>query len=444
MSNNGKPIRTAYIGQPSYGSVVPESATAYWLASIRDPQIGGVAYELRIDRNGPRGSLLAQGHNAIWCWALNAEKDGQQVDYVGMLHSDVCPQPGWLDVLIEELESHDLDIIGAAIPLKDQHGLTTLALEREDGDTWSPLCRLTLEEVFRLPPTFTADDIGHPLLLNTGCWICRFDPSWARQVYFTINDRIVFDRSLDRYVAQVEPEDWFFSRLLNEIGLRVGATRKVKLIHEGPYAFSNVQPWGDQRYDEAFIDASVIPEPDGWIFPHDVDGWLLPEEGEALAEYCRGKRVLEIGSYLGRSTICIAQAADYVMSIDPHDGRGTPIPRETMEGFTRNLERYGVLEKVNALKTHPSEYDGLFDVAFIDGAHDYESVKEDIEICLANLKADGLLLFHDYRTDSGECDGRWDPGVTQAVNEYISSGATLVARHSTVAVVKPPALVLET
>jgi protein-L-isoaspartate O-methyltransferase len=71
-----------------------------------------------------------------------------------------------------------------------------------------------------------------------------------------------------------------------------------------------------------------------------------PAEGKALAEMARGKRVLEVGSYCGLSTVCMARTAKHVVSVDPHDGRGTAESRGTPGGVPGNLERYGVTDKV--------------------------------------------------------------------------------------------------
>src|SRR4051812_45637582 len=55
-------------------------------------------------------------------------------------------------------------------------------------------------------------------------------------------------------------------------------------------------------------------------FPRDVDGWLTPEQGRILAELATDKVCLEIGSYQGKSTICMAQTAKHVHSVDWHQG----------------------------------------------------------------------------------------------------------------------------
>jgi hypothetical protein len=240
-----------FLGMPGYGTLTAGAARAFWRAS-RLP-------DGRIDYQYNEGSLLAANFNALWVAALNAVHRGRQIDYFAMQHADVEPEDWWLDALVEELEARDLDMLGVVVPLKDRHGLTSIALDRPDGDTWRPLCRLTMTEVYRLPETFTSEDVGHPILLNTGLWVCRFREEWARKVRFTINDRIAFDRASDSYVSQVEPEDWYFSRLCHELGLRIGATRKVRLAHRGDASYCNTCAWGDP-FDSQYVDSSVLPE----------------------------------------------------------------------------------------------------------------------------------------------------------------------------------------
>src|SRR5262249_20892147 len=156
------------------------------------------------------------------------------------------------------------------------------------------------------------------------------------------------------------PEDWNFSRQLHEIGapgsatdgvrpLRIGATKCLRAEHRGPMNFPSDGLWGDPPYDSGWTDKSLLP-PQGvdlgdFVLP-EIDGWLRPAEGKALADLAAGKRVLEIGSYLGLSTVCLARTADVVYSFDVHDGRGTPVPQPTLERFRANLAAHGVDHKV--------------------------------------------------------------------------------------------------
>ncbi len=168
-------------------------------------------------------------------------------------------------------------------------------------------------------------------------------------------------------------------------------------------------------------------------FPHDVKGWLDVAEGARLAELARGKRVLEIGSYCGRSTVCMARVAEHLTAVDFFDVPDAPMYLDSLEEFDKSLARHGVTDKVT--KHRPEEeITGEFDFAFIDGAHNYESVSGDIEKVLAVLAPGGLVAFHDYR-------GGIDPGVDKAVDELLANGGELLSLTKTLAVVRPPAAI---
>lgn len=180
-----------------------------------------------------------------------------------------------------------------------------------------------------------------------------------------------------------------------------------------------------------------------WTFPEHVHGWLTLAEGQKLAELASGKRVLEIGSYEGKSTICMAQTAGMVICIDPFDGRATSLPQDTLFAFRTNLRLFGVEDRVHPLVGTSREMmrqvpPVLFDLALIDGDHAAAEVRHDIEQALARLAPDGLIACHDYRRFPGEVDGRWDMGVTQTVNEFLRDGRLVaVDRVDSLIILRP-------
>lgn len=419
------------LGMPGYGELTAGASRGFWRACDKPN---------RIDFRYNEGSLLAANFNNLWCAALNLAHEGRAPKYFAMQHADVEPEDFWLDKLIDEMEASDFDVLGVPVPIKDPHGLTSTALARPDGDTWRVHCRLTMQELQRLPETFTTEDLGFPLLLNTGLWVCKFDLAWAKKVHFTINDRIVFDVPKNRYVPQTEPEDWFFSRLCHELGLKIGCTRKIAVAHVGKMRWLNTAVYGD-AFDEAYVDESVLGEDkNGNWFPSEAVGWLNEGEGEELRRLAADKMVLEIGAYCGRSTICLAKDAKQVCTVDTFDGRGTPADGNTLTIFRKNIQRHGVQDRVRELVGESSvvlpNLPAIFDLAFIDGSHDYDSVCRDIGLAANCLKSGGVLAFHDYESN--------EPGVTAAVDELIAGGGVLIGRVESLAVVRPPALVLET
>lgn len=415
--------KTVFLAMPAYGQMTAGAAKGFFRASSGVLNVVGLQND---------SSLLAMNANIGWCAALNRYHQGERLDYFAMIHSDVEPQDHWLDALVDELEAANLDVLGAVIPIKDQRGVTSTALARDDGDSWRVHSRLTMKEVYRLPATFTSDDVGRPLLINTGLWVCKWNQEWARQVHFTINDRICFDPKKGIYFAQNEPEDWFFSRLLHELGLRVGATRKIELGHRGTMSFGNHAPWGQNDHDAEYLTKSVLDRDDGEWFPHDAAGWLTPHEGKELARLADGKAVLEIGSYCGRSTICLAQRANSVGCVDTFDGRGTALPGDTFATFEGNVKKAGLGHKVTVYRGTSAEMlpklPPVFDLVFIDGSHDRNSVAEDTDLAIKVLRPGGLLVYHDYGNPS-------DPGVKEAVDGLV--GAELLFRCGSMAIVRP-------
>lgn len=145
------------------------------------------------------------------------------------------------------------------------------------------------------------------------------------------------------------------------------------------------------------------------LFPDDVQGWLAPIEGNMLAKYARGLEVLELGSFHGRSTICMAQVAAEVHSVDTHAGDIHIGPQDTLTTFLANLVRYGVRDKV---VVHVAATQSLlhrftersFDFCFVDGTHDFASVQHDARHARRLVRPGGIVAFHDW--DRGEvCRG---------------------------------------
>lgn len=195
-----------------------------------------------------RSSLLCQTMNALWCAALNRRGDG--ITHFAMLHADIEPDGFWIDTMIGEMDRTGADVLSAVSPLKNNQGLTSTAIQSDDN-RWRHR-RLTMAELLVLPETFEASDVpwsaGRPLLVNTGCIVCRFDQPWVERVCFHIEDDIARN-SEGAFEPRVFSEDWNFSRWANNEGLKVMATTKVRLTHIGDAPFPNYGKWGQETDD---------------------------------------------------------------------------------------------------------------------------------------------------------------------------------------------------
>jgi predicted O-methyltransferase YrrM len=153
----------------------------------------------------------------------------------------------------------------------------------------------------------------------------------------------------------------------------------------------------------------------------EVDGWMSPDQGRRLAAAARrcppAGRIVEIGSFRGRSTIVLAAASDpsvEVVAIDPHAGNDRG-PQE-IEGFEEaaatdhevflaNLAAAGVADRVRHVRAfsdaaHP-QVDDPVDVLYVDGAHRYGPALADITAWGRRVGDGGTLLIHDAFSSIG-------------------------------------------
>lgn len=165
-----------------------------------------------------------------------------------------------------------------------------------------------------------------------------------------------------------------------------------------------------------------------------IEGWMWPQELAWLSRTASQQQsVVEIGSWKGKSTYAICSGTTgNVYAVDRwnwretgHDEQGKhyemtdpaeDTPPDVYRDFVANVvDKFpNVLavckDSVEAAKTLPDA-----DMVFIDGGHDYEQVKADIQAWLPKTKR--LICGHDYSLD--------DPahaGVVRAVNELLGAG----------------------
>jgi predicted O-methyltransferase YrrM len=129
-------------------------------------------------------------------------------------------------------------------------------------------------------------------------------------------------------------------------------------------------------------------------------------------------RMVEIGSFIGESTIIFAEHFNQVIAIDPFQAdyhKEDPTSKFNFdEVYDEYMRRTSPFPNIKTLRlTSDSALDvlkdELFDFIYIDGIHTYEQVKIDIDNYLPLLKQGGIIGGHDY--------GPHWPGVNKAVDE---------------------------
>jgi predicted O-methyltransferase YrrM len=186
------------------------------------------------------------------------------------------------------------------------------------------------------------------------------------------------------------------------------------------------------------------PSADGdVVFAGEIPSTTTEAECRRLAELARGKRVLEIGTYHGRSTVSLASTAAVVHTVDVHPA-DPATGDDTLAGLMRNLDRYDLRDRVVvhvgfSQLILPLLQPGSFDLAFLDAQHQREPVEEDLAALLPLVEQGGVIAFHDYGVPGVEHRGRWDPfGVTEVVDEFVAERGLPLEVVDTLAVVRLP------
>jgi predicted O-methyltransferase YrrM len=193
-----------------------------------------------------------------------------------------------------------------------------------------------------------------------------------------------------------------------------------------------------------------------------VEGWFSAEQIARVVERASALpptgRIVEIGSFRGRSMIAMARSAPEgveIVAVDPHAGNDRG-PQE-IEGFEdeaaidskvflTNLERAGVRDRVTYVRkfSHDALDDvpGPIDLLHIDGAHRYKPASDDIASWGAKVVDGGSVLIHDAFSSVGVTlavatrlafSGRWRyAGRSRSLAEYVREPVAGTARLANV------------
>jgi predicted O-methyltransferase YrrM len=147
-----------------------------------------------------------------------------------------------------------------------------------------------------------------------------------------------------------------------------------------------------------------------------ISGWMSETELAFLHTIARsitsGGKVVEIGSWKGRSTVAICEALKQKAEInfyavdtfegDPEiwkDGHKEEIKDNAVyQEFQENTADYKFLKTIRTTSSEASQQfaDESLDWVFIDADHSYDSVCKDVRLWFPKLKYGGLISGHDY------------------------------------------------
>ncbi|MFD6416983.1 class I SAM-dependent methyltransferase [Streptomyces sp. NPDC060194] len=175
----------------------------------------------------------------------------------------------------------------------------------------------------------------------------------------------------------------------------------------------------------------TAPAPDSLAAFEKAKGFMPVHEGlafhrAAVEAAALGLPLLEVGTYCGRSTILLADAARgagvTALTVDHHRGSEEQQPgweyhdpsvvdpevglMDTLPTFRRTLHAAGLEEHVVALVGRSPQvarvWGGPLGLVFIDGGHTDEHATADYEGWVPHLAQGGLLVIHDVFPDPAD------------------------------------------
>ena len=125
---------------------------------------------------------------------------------------------------------------------------------------------------------------------------------------------------------------------------------------------------------------------------------LTEKELQKLVQLAEGKDVVELGAQYGGSTIALALSARSVHSCDWHQGDEHAGYRDTLHDYFYNIVSCrNVVSHIGRFEDIlPKLRRGGFQMAFIDGQHDFVSVTADYKLVKPLLAEGAVVAFHDY------------------------------------------------
>lgn len=143
----------------------------------------------------------------------------------------------------------------------------------------------------------------------------------------------------------------------------------------------------------------------------DIEGWFNFQDiyDEAVRTFPSGSIFVEIGTYLGRSAAYMGQAIKdsgkdilfYTIDTFAPDPALPDKPIDARQRFQRSINDLRLNDYVFSLEGKAVGVKHRFgprqiNFLFIDGAHDYETVKAEIETYLPKMNPNGTIAGHDY------------------------------------------------
>lgn len=376
------------------------------IAAYQLLQLRGIPYDEQIIENCP---CISVARNMLAARVM----DDVEVTDLQLVDSDVGFPPEAVLALLERPE----DIVAGVYPLKRDSGGFPVKIKTQDG---IPVGRDGLIEGLLMPTgfmrikrrVFELMAQAHPELKyeDSVVWV---DDEALRSAYDFFGMGI--------YGRTFRTEDFAFCQRWRDMGGQLWVYPDIDFHHVGQKAWPANYHQHLLRLPGGAKSALALH---GAL---ETPGFMEPQELIWLAAQAKiHKCIVELGSFLGRSTRALADnTSGVVYAVDDWNGlRDQDWPSELAQeinenfkdncllGFTHHLKDHieaGKVRPVNADHGLKEWWPPFPDMVFVDGDHRHENVRRDIVNALDRLAPGGLLCGH---------DSNW-PGVTKAVTELL-------------------------
>ena len=227
--------RYVFIGVPSY-----DGRQGGWITT-QILQFNDT--KTRFDYSLEGSSALTYNFNALWRIVLN----NRAYTHFIMWHEDIEPvDQDWIIKLLDLADQHEADILSVVSPIKSNAQETSTALAR--GKEFGDYQRVKIDDLENLPDVFGEPELSklfgwdkgrRIILTNTGLMCVRMNRRTVLETMcFDVNNWIKRDKAGEFYHL-FEPEDWKWARDAQDKGLKVLATKAIKLKHIGRMGYPN-------------------------------------------------------------------------------------------------------------------------------------------------------------------------------------------------------------
>ena len=323
--------------------------------------------------------LVHVGRNVI-------AQGAQSTDYLLFVDSDI-EFPSWG---LGKLLDSGKDVIGGMYFKKGPPH--SPLVYKYDPETMSHEC-------IQNPPseTFECDGLGTGfLLIKKEVLVKLFDKDFVKENGFP-------------FAFMTKPdgndigEDLAFCIRARKAGFSVWCDPSIPLKHVG-----------DKHYTakDYYSEMKELAKQEAWPYDNQIESWMTKEEMNWLFKVAQDKQsIVEIGSWMGKSTHALLSACKGTVTAVDHfkgsPGEEAHVGKDPYPEFIKNVGMFANLKVLKMSSQEAAREVETTEMVFIDGAHDYDSVKADIKTWLP--KTTKLICGHDIQ---------W-PGVQVAVAEEL-------------------------